>query len=107
SFHVFLFARSHVRAASLGEFRRGVGFKVIELNGVTSEATHIYDPGIGLLEAYGALFEQWRLAFEIGAENVRRGATVTSLWTLGHLLLDYGHRSQGHLEEDRGNKPQY
>jgi hypothetical protein len=103
-FDGFYFGRYDVRAASLGEFRRGVGFKVIELNGVTSEATHIYDPGIGLLEAYGALFEQWRLAFEIGAENVRRGATVTSLWTLGRLLLEYHGCSQGHLQEHRHNR---
>jgi len=102
-FDGFYFGRYDVRVTSLAEFKRGTGFTVIELNGVTSEATHIYDPRIGLGEAYRALFEQWRLAFEIGAENVRRGATVTSLWTLGHLLLDYGHRSQGHLEEYRGN----
>ena len=102
-FDGFYFGRYDVRVTSLAEFRRGRGFKVIELNGVTSEATHIYDPRIGLGEAYRTLFEQWRLAFEIGAQNVRRGATVTSLWTLGRLLLDYCHRSQGHLQEYRGN----
>jgi pimeloyl-ACP methyl ester carboxylesterase len=103
-FDGFHFGRYDVRVTSLAEFERGLGFKVIELNGVTSEATHIYDPGIGLCEAYRALFEQWRLAFEIGAENVRRGATVTSLWALGRLLLEYRDHSQGHLEEHRGNR---
>ena len=73
----FYFGRFDVRAPSAGAFARGE-FTIIELNGVTSEATHIYDPAVGLAAAYRALFEQWSLAFEIGAENARRGAPVTS-----------------------------
>ena len=38
----------------------GHGFKIIELNGVTSEATHIYHPGTPLTQAYGVLMTQWR-----------------------------------------------
>ena len=73
----FYFGRFDVRAPSAGAFARGE-FTIIELNGVTSEATHIYDPSVGLAAAYRALFAQWSLAFEIGAENARRGAPVTS-----------------------------
>jgi membrane protein DedA with SNARE-associated domain len=67
-FRGFYFGRYDVRAASADEFRAGL-FRVLELNGVSSEATHIYDPGVSLLGAYRVLFEQWRMAFEIGAEN--------------------------------------
>jgi hypothetical protein len=78
------FPLRHTSAAELpGTNRLTIGFTVLELNNVTSEATHIYDPGIGLFEAYRVLFEQWRLAFEIGAENFRRGAALTSPSTLG------------------------
>ncbi len=104
SFDGFYFGRYDVRVTSFAEFTRGLGFKVIELNGVTSEATHIYDPSVTLCDAYRALFEQWSLAFEIGAENVCRGATLTSLWALARLLLEYRHRSQDHLEEHRRNR---
>ena len=104
TFDGFYFGRYDVRVTSVEDFRRGAGFKVIELNGVTSEATHIYDPAVGLLEAYAALFEQWRLAFEIGAANVQRGATVTSVRTLGRMLLEYHGLSQGHLQEQQGNQ---
>src|SRR5262249_28764742 len=44
-------------------------FQILELNGVTAEATHIYDPAVSLLEAYRVLFQQWRIAFDIGARN--------------------------------------
>jgi hypothetical protein len=71
-FRGFYFGRYDVRAASADEFRAGL-FRVLELNGVSSEATHIYDPAVSLLGAYRVLFEQWRMAFEIGAENRDRG----------------------------------
>lgn len=96
-FDGFYFGRYDVRARSVEDFSAG-RFTVIELNGVTSEATHIYDPRIGLLEAYRALFEQWRLAFEIGAENVRRGAETTSIRELVRRLLRYRETAQRHLD---------
>jgi hypothetical protein len=86
-FRGFYFGRFDIRAPSPEDFRRGRNFKVVELNGVTSEATHIYDPAHGLLEAYRVLFEQWRLAFEIGARNRARGARPTPLTEL--LALTY------------------
>ncbi|MBV9928194.1 MAG: VTT domain-containing protein [Acidobacteria bacterium] len=78
----FYFGRFDIRTPSPEDFRRGRNFKVVELNGVTSEATHIYDPTHGLLYAYKVLFRQWRLAFEIGALNRARGARPVTLFEL-------------------------
>ena len=75
SYEGFYFGRYDIRAASTEAFQRGE-FKVIELNGVTSEATHIYDPRYRVWQAYRVLFEQWRMAFAIGAANQQRGARV-------------------------------
>ena len=86
-FEGFYFGRFDIRTPSTEDFRRGRNFKVVELNGVTSEATHIYDPAHGLLHAYKVLFRQWRLAFEIGAQNRARGARPMSLIEL--LRLTY------------------
>lgn len=97
----FYFGRFDVRANSKEDFMQGRGFRIIELNGVTSEATHIYDPHVGILQAYRALFEQWRLAFEIGIENRSRGAGEVSLWQLMRLLVTYREQSRGHLVEMR------
>lgn len=82
----FHFGRFDLRAPSVEDFRAGVGLKILELNGVTSEATHIYAPGASLIAAYRTLFEQWRLAFEIGAANAALGAPATELRTLVRLL---------------------
>ncbi len=69
----FYFGRYDVRSPSEEELKRG-NFKIIELNGVTSEATNLYDPKNSLFAAYRILFRQWNIAFEIGRRNIEAGA---------------------------------
>ncbi len=88
----FCFGRFDLRAPSAAELSAGGRFKVLELNGVTSEATHIYAPGASLFAAYRTLFAQWRLAFEIGAANVARGASTLGVGELVRLLADRRRR---------------
>ena len=68
SYEGFSIGRFDVRSASIQDLQSG-RFEVLELNGVSAEATHIYDPSVSLLEAYRTLYHQWRIAFEIGAIN--------------------------------------
>ena len=89
----FYFGRFDIRTPSIEDFKQGRNFKVVELNGVTSEATHIYDPKNNLWTAYGVLFAQWRIAFEIGAQNRQRNFNPTSLWTLASMLVEFRWRS--------------
>lgn len=96
AFTGFFFGRYDVRSASPEDFRRGI-FQVIELNGVTSEATSIYDPSNSVLDAYRTLFEQWELAFAIGAENRERGFAPASLPALGRAIVRYRQSASGHL----------
>jgi hypothetical protein len=97
AFDGFFFGRYDVRSATTDDFRRGV-FRVIELNGVTSEATSIYDPEHGVMDAYRTLFAQWRLAFAIGAENRERGVMPASPLTLLKLAARYRATAGGHPE---------
>lgn len=91
-FDGFYFGRYDIRTPCVEDFKQGKNFKVIELNGVTSEATNIYDPKNSLLTAYRVLFKQWRMAFEIGAQNQRRGAKPTSLRELIKLVVEFRKR---------------
>jgi pimeloyl-ACP methyl ester carboxylesterase/membrane protein DedA with SNARE-associated domain len=83
----FYFGRYDIRTPNIDDFRRGENFKIVELNGVTSEATNIYDPKNSLFKAYKVLAQQWRLAFEIGRRNRDRGAPVTSVSALARSIL--------------------
>ncbi|MBI3449488.1 MAG: VTT domain-containing protein [Acidobacteria bacterium] len=84
----FHFGRYDVRATSEADLRAG-RFTILELNGVTSESTDIYDPRNSLLDAYRRLFAQWRIAFEIGRRNRDRGARVTGVREIAALALSH------------------
>ncbi len=74
----FSFGRFDVRYASLRELRQGAGFKIIEINGVGSEATHIWDPRTRLIDAYRTQFFHYGAAFKIGAANRAAGFRPTA-----------------------------
>jgi hypothetical protein len=78
----FYFGRFDIRYASTGELRAGEGFRIIEINGVGSEATHIWDPQTTLREAYDAQFFHYRSAFQIAAANRALGHRPTPFFTL-------------------------
>jgi membrane protein DedA with SNARE-associated domain len=85
----FFIGRFDVRYASLEAFRRGEDLGIVELNGVTSESTNIYDPGYGAWRAWRTLARQWQLVFEIGAANRASGAPAVNLRRLLKLTLAY------------------
>jgi membrane protein DedA with SNARE-associated domain len=90
----FHFGRYDVRAESPEALAAG-RFHVLELNGLTSESTHIYDPRHTLLEAWRDLGRQWTLAFEIGAANVHSGVRAAPWREILHAL--HSHRSEHSL----------
>ncbi|MEM9803208.1 MAG: hypothetical protein AAGA20_23015, partial [Planctomycetota bacterium] len=92
----FYFGRFDVRAPTAAHLARGEGLRVIELNGVTSEATNVYDPRHSIFAAYRILFRQWELAYAIGAENVARGAPTTSLLGIARAWSDYRRLRRSH-----------
>ena len=98
SFDGFFFGRFDIRVPSRQDFMAGRNMKIVELNGVTSEATHIYDPKLSLFAAYRVLFEQWRIAFEIGDFNRARGTRPTSVTDLLKAAREYRLLAQGYPE---------
>lgn len=88
-FDGFFFGRYDIRTPSVDDFKAGRNFKIIELNGVTSEATAIYKPGNRLIQGYRTLWTQWRHAFEIGAANRARGVKPWSAARLVKALVNY------------------
>ena len=95
-FEGFYFGRYDVMARSAEALAEGRDFKVIELNGGTSEATSIYDPKNGLLDAYRVLFEQWRILFRIADTNAARGTPVVGPVELLKMLGRYRKAARSH-----------
>lgn len=98
----FYFGRFDIRAPSEEALRRGESLMIIELNGVTSEATNIYDPRHSVLFAWRTLYRQWGLAYAIGAANAARGVKVSSPRELVREILRFRRSVRGgHVAVDR------
>lgn len=94
----FYFGRFDLRVPSAVALMRGEGYQILELNGVSSESTDIYDPKNSLFHAWSVLCHQWRQAFEIGAANRARGAAVPKFKEVWSVIQ--GHRERAPFEVD-------
>ena len=70
----FDFGRLDVRATSAEALARGEGFKVIEVNGASSEPAHVYHPGTPYLTGLRTFCRAWRRMCQLGEANVEAGA---------------------------------
>ncbi len=87
SFKVFLdslegvnYCRLDLKTASWADLEDGK-FKVMEINGVSAEPGHIYDPNMSLKQAYKDLFHHWKSMARIAEENLEEGETFKETFT--------------------------
>jgi len=70
----FHYGRFDVRFSNVNELQQGKGFTVIEINGASSEALHIWDANSTLKETLKTLCLQFKILFQIGKLNHKAGA---------------------------------
>jgi len=87
----FFYGRFDVRFECTEKLIQGKNFYILEINGASSEATHIWDRNTSLAEVYKTLFYQYRTLFQIGHINRKKGHTTPSLW---RLLKAWRHESR-------------
>ncbi|MDZ7660284.1 alpha/beta fold hydrolase [Fodinibius sp.] len=76
----FYFGRFDIKVPDYEQLKDGKGLKIVEVNGVTSESTNIYDDRFTFIEGQNILMNQWQIAFEIGDQLRNNGREVTSLY---------------------------
>jgi hypothetical protein len=82
------FSRIDLRYHSIEDLRAGRNFKIIEINGSGSEATHIWDPAMTLRRAYATQFFHYGESFKIGAAiRATRGLRPTGPFRLLALWI--------------------
>lgn len=69
----FHYGRLDLKCESIDKLHEGLNIKVIEVNGVASEAAHIYDPKTTLMQAYKAVFKNLEIVFKISRELNKQG----------------------------------
>jgi len=96
----FFFGRFDVRYSDPESFRAGIDLAIVELNGVSSESTNMYDPQMSLLRSYHYLAQTWQLAFRIGATNAKNGASTSSLRQIWVALRAHNANTRPHPLSD-------
>ena len=75
----FYFGRFDIRTATIEDLKQGKNFKILEVNGVGAEPTHIYDPNYKLFKAWKELLHLWRIIYHIARQNQQNGITFPTL----------------------------
>ena len=85
------YGRVDIKYNNFNELLKGEKFKIIEVNGIISEPTHIYDASsITYLKALKTIKEHWKLAYIIGVKNKKLNkANFTNFKYLINLYFKY------------------
>jgi hypothetical protein len=69
----FHYGRFDMKVKSIDDLYQGKNIRIMELNGVSSEPGHIYDPQNTLWTAYRDLARHWKAIADISIQQSRRG----------------------------------
>lgn len=84
----FYYGRLDIKFKDIESFMAGQDFTILEINGASSEAAHIWDRNTPLKEIFSTLLMQYRILFQIGAKQRKLGHKVP---TLKSLLTAWRH----------------
>lgn len=69
----FYYGRFDIKVNSIEDLKQGKNFKILEVNGVGAEPTHIYDPGYKIINGWKELMFLWRVVFKIASLHKKAG----------------------------------
>ncbi len=82
----FDYGRFDIRVPSVADLLAGRNIRVLEVNGISSEPGHVYDPAYSLRQAYIDIGYHLRLLHRISQQRRRAGASVASVRTVWQCL---------------------
>lgn len=74
------YGRLDIRFESIALLQQGKAFKILEINGVISEPTHIYDAsnaGMSYFKAVRTIKNHWKIIHQIASENQAKNKVAT------------------------------
>ncbi|WP_438461838.1 D-alanine--D-alanine ligase [Marinomonas sp. PE14-40] len=76
------FGRLDLKFKNIDDLMAGKNYQILEMNGASSEATHIWDSRTSLREAFQTLLKQYQILFKIGYLQRKEGHKPPSLLEL-------------------------
>ena len=92
----FYFGRFDLKVKTVEDLHKGEHIQILELNGVTSEPAHIYDPSFHLLKAYREAARNMKVMFKVSQANRKLGVKCTPFFEMFSLIrMHFGGRKPG------------
>lgn len=88
----FYYGRFDLKVKSIDDLYRGENIKILELNGVSSEPAHVYDPEYTLLRAYRDIINHMNIICQIARINHRLGHKRASIFSFAKDLKKHFNR---------------
>jgi hypothetical protein len=85
----FNFGRFDLKVKSIEDLMKGENIKILELNGVTSEPGHIYDPKWTLIRAYRDTAANMKVMMQVSLANMKLGVKPTPPTVIRKLLWNH------------------
>ncbi len=82
----FYFGRFDLKVKSTEDLYEGNNIKILELNGVTSEPAHIYDPSYSIWKAWSEAARNMKMMFRVCKANMKKGVKVTPFFEMFRLV---------------------
>lgn len=89
NFDGFNYGRFDVKATSIKDLYTGENLKIMELNGITSEPGHIYDPKYRLWRACIDVHQHFQLVYRISKANKKLGIFPAKWSEFYNLMKNY------------------
>lgn len=83
----FYYGRFDLRCKSIDDLLQGKNFKILELNGVSSDPAHIYDSSMPLWKAYRDIYRCIKTVYLISVENHRRGISYAKSGEVAGVVM--------------------
>ncbi len=78
----FYYGRFDLRVKSFEDLLKGEHIQIMELNGITADAAHIFDPNARLREALSVQISNCIKSYKIARYNLKKGAKTTPVMEL-------------------------
>lgn len=101
-FKGFHYGRFDLKVTDGASLMRGEGIRIFEVNGVTSEPGHIYDPGYSLWHAYRDTAKHMSIVYRISRENRKNGAKITPFTVVASMIYEHFRRKNKTPESNPG-----
>lgn len=85
----FYYGRFDLKAQSWEQLYKGEGIRILEINGVSSEPAHIYDPRNSLSYAYASIRENMRIIYEISRQNHEKGIPYSAWAEIWQVIKEF------------------